>query len=385
MAVTRTIEDGWRQSSARGNNFDALRLAAAFAVIVSHSFEIVGGSQGDEPLRVLTGGDASLGRIAVMAFFLLSGFLLTRSFISEPRLGAFARKRALRIAPALAAVVAVSALVVGPIATSLSPADYFASGDTWRYFANLAFYTGHDTLPGVFSDAPIGGVVNGPLWTLKIEVLCYLTLAAAGAMRLLKPAFALAIVVACFLGGALLGDRPHAGVSYYLTQYADLAPSFFSGVMFALLGARIALTTTAALLAAAGLLIAAPFGMVSDFFPIFGGYLVFWLGFANLDAARRAGRYGDFSYGLYLWGWPAQQIVQTAIEPAHWLANVALATPLALAAAFVSWRLVEKPALAFKLRGPALKPAPAQAALKSFVSGIPGFAQSAEAAKGDTK
>jgi peptidoglycan/LPS O-acetylase OafA/YrhL len=155
--------------------------------------------------------------------------------------------------------------------------------------------------------------------------------------------------------------------------------------MFALLGARIALTTTAALLAAAGLLIAAPFGMVSDFFPIFGGYLVFWLGFANLGAARRAGRYGDFSYGLYLWGWPAQQIVQTAIEPAHWLANVALATPLALAAAFVSWRLVEKPALAFKLRGPALKPAPAQAALKSFGSVIPGFAHSAEAAKGDTK
>jgi len=175
MAAARTIEDAWRASKAHGNNFDALRLAAAFAVIVSHSFEIVGGPPESEPLRVLTNGDSSLGRVAVMTFFVLSGFLLTCSYRSDPSLAAFARKRALRIAPALAAVVLFSIFVIGFAATTLSPRDYFRSEETWRYLANLAFYTGFDSLPGVFADAPIAGVVNGPLWTLKIEVLCYAT------------------------------------------------------------------------------------------------------------------------------------------------------------------------------------------------------------------
>lgn len=376
MAKERTIEDGWRASKARGNNFDALRLAAAFAVIVSHSFEIVGGAPESEPLRVLTAGDSSLGRVAVMTFFVLSGFLLTRSYLSEPKLGAFARKRALRIAPALVAVVAVSLFLIGPVATTLAPAAYFSSGETWRYLANLFFYTGFDELPGVFSGAPIAGVVNGPLWTLKIEVLCYLTLAAVGAFRLLTPFAVAALVVAFYVGGAAIGGGSHDGALYYLDQYTDLARSFFAGAFLALVAARVALTGKAALLSVAGLVVAAPLGMVGDVFPLFGGYLVLWLGFADLGPVRRAGRLGDFSYGLYLWGWPAQQIVQTTLEPSHWAANVAVAAPLAFLAAIVSWTLVEKPALAIKTKPPSLNfrkprsappkplPVPAEAAIR---------------------
>jgi peptidoglycan/LPS O-acetylase OafA/YrhL len=86
-------------------------------------------------------------------------------------------------------------------------------------------------------------------------------------------------------------------------------------------------------------------------FPLFGGYLVLWAGFAQGSPLSAAGRFGDFSYGLYLWGWPAQQIVQSLAAPSHWALNVALAMPLALALAVLSWFAVEKPALAFKSRG----------------------------------
>ncbi|NWG93142.1 MAG: acyltransferase [Parvularculaceae bacterium] len=267
-----------------------MRLAAAFAVIVSHSFEIVGGPPESEPLRVLTNGDSSLGRVAVMTFFVLSGFLLTCSYRSDPSLAAFARKRALRIAPALAAVVLFSIFVIGFAATTLSPRDYFRSEETWRYLANLAFYTGFDSLPGVFADAPIAGVVNGPLWTLKIEVLCYATLAAAGATRLLRSGAVAAMVVLLYVASAFLGAGAHGGALYYLEQYADLARSFFAGSLFALLGSRIALSRNTALLALAGLAVAAPYGLLSEVFPFLGGYLVFWLGFAHLGAVRRAGR-----------------------------------------------------------------------------------------------
>lgn len=378
MSAARTIEDVWRGSKARGNNFDALRLAAAFAVIVSHSFEIVGGPPESEPLRILTNGDSSLGRVAVMTFFVLSGFLLTRSYLSGPSLAAFAWKRALRIGPALAAVVLLSVFVIGLVATNLSPSDYFQSQETWRYLANLVFYTGFASLPGVFADAPIAGVVNGPLWTLKIEVLCYATLAAAGATRLLRPGAVAVMVVLFYVTSALLSEGGHDGAVYYLDQYADLARSFFAGALYALLAARIPLTPPLAALALAGLAIATPLGLLSEVFPLLGGYLVFWIGFARLGAVRLAGRHGDFSYGLYLWGWPAQQIVETALAPSHWTVNVLLATPLALGAAILSWRLVEKPALALKAKtgqplnfrkqaALALKPLPvgAEAAIKT--------------------
>lgn len=375
MATTRTIEDGWRASKARGNNFDALRLGAAFAVIVSHSFEIVGGAPEAEPLRVLTAGDASIGRLAVMIFFVLSGFLLTRSFLSEPSLGAFARKRALRIAPALLAVVLVSVFIIGPVATTLALPDYFAAGETWRYLANLGFYTGFDRLPGVFASAPIAGVVNGPLWTLKIEVLCYLTLAAVGAARLLSVRNVAAMIVTFYVGAALVGDGPHDGALYYVDQYTDLARSFFAGALLALAAGRIVLSPAAAVIACAGLALAAPAGLLSTVFPLFGGYLVLWIGFADLGPMRRAGRFGDFSYGLYLWGWPAQQIIQTTIAPSHWLLNIALATPLALGAAILSWRLVERPALALKASGaaPLNFRKPGMASLKA----LPGRAEAA--------
>ncbi len=350
MALARTIDDGWRESRARGNNFDALRLAAAAAVIVSHSFEIVGGPGALEPIRALTADDTSLGRVAVMTFFVLSGFLLTRSFASGTSLLAFATKRALRIAPGLFAVVLAAAFVVGPLFTAAPMASYLRTDETWLYLANLGFYTGFETLPGVFADLPFAGVVNGPLWTLKFEVLCYLTLAAVGAARLLNARIAFCLFIFFYLAGAAFGDGPHQGALYYLAQYADLARPFFAGVLYALLAGKIALTPVAAIAAAAGLVVAAPAGLFSDAFPLFGGYLILWLAFARLGPLRRAGCFGDFSYGLYLWGWPAQQIVQRLFEPTDWSGNVALALPLALSLAILSWLLVEKPALGLKAR-----------------------------------
>jgi peptidoglycan/LPS O-acetylase OafA/YrhL len=350
MAQSRTIEDAWRASKSDGNNFDALRLAAAAAVIVSHAFEIVGGPAAAEPLRTLTDGDASLGRVAVMTFFVLSGFLLARSWEAEPDLVAFARKRALRIAPALVVVVLVSIFLLGPMLTNAPLSDYATDDRTRAYLANIFFYSSSNALPGVFADIPYKDVVNGPLWTLKFEVLCYVTLALFGAGKLLKPAIAAAFVAGCYGLGAALGDGPHDGGAFYLSRFVDLARPFFAGVLFALLASRIALSSRMAIAAAAGLALSAPMGLLSETFALFGGYLVLWAGFATTPLLKDAGRHGDFSYGLYLWGWPAQQIVQTFVAPTHWAANAALALPLALLFAIASWRFVEKPALALKRR-----------------------------------
>lgn len=295
-----------------------------------------------------TNGDASLGKFAVMVFFVLSGFLLARSWIAAPQLGAFLWKRALRIGPGLAAVVLVSVLLLGPAVSAAPIGAYFGASETWRYLANLGLYSGHQSLPGVFDGVPFPGVVNGPLWTLKFEVLCYATLAAAGAMRVLTAPLILALLAMLYGATALSGDGDRAGAAYYLYQYTDLARPFFTGVLFALMGRQIALTPRAAALSLAGLVIAAPAGLLSTVFPVFGGYLVLWLAFAPLGPIARAGQFGDFSYGLYLWGWPVQQVVQSLVQPTHWAHNAALALPLAFGLAIASWTFVERPSLAFK-------------------------------------
>lgn len=350
MKQPQSIETAWRNSKTAGNNFDALRLAAAAAVIVSHGFEVAGGPDARDPLFTLTQGDSSLGRVAVMTFFVLSGFLLAKSWAAQPELFAFARKRAVRIMPALAAVVLVSVFVIGPAVTDGLIADYAAAPETRAYLANLFFYTGFQSLPGVFADLPYAEVVNGPLWTLKFEVACYLTLAAFGAARALRLRVAVAFVIACYGAVFAFGDGPHAGFAYYASKFVDLARPFFAGVLFALAAPRVVLSGRTAVAAAGALALSAYAGMLSEVFPLVGGYLVLWAGFAKAGPLRAAGRYGDFSYGLYLWGWPSQQIVQSLAAPAHWELNVALALPLALAFAALSWFLVEKPALAFKSR-----------------------------------
>ena len=162
------------------NNFDFVRLVAASMVLYSHHFILAG--RPEEP-KVF--GIISFGHLAVVMFFSLSGYLVTQSWQSDPHIFRFAMRRILRIWPALAAAVIFCALILGPLVTSSPLIDYFENGGTWSYFKNLiiprAFH-----LPGVFENNPYPLSVNGSLWTIPIEVLCYMVLGAAGFLGLMK-------------------------------------------------------------------------------------------------------------------------------------------------------------------------------------------------------
>ena len=147
---------------------DVLRLGAATLVIVAHSYNL---TVHQEPFRRFGGPD--FGDIAVAVFFAISGFLVTASWISDPRTRSFVLRRALRILPGLWVVLLLTTLV-GLIVTSLSTAGYLTSLSTWRYALerSIVFSTRPD-LPGVFSTNPYGAAVNGSLWTLPVEVTAY--------------------------------------------------------------------------------------------------------------------------------------------------------------------------------------------------------------------
>ena len=102
--------------TSRLNNLNLLRLIAAFAVMVSHAWPIVHGPGTPEPLQA-TG--YTLGTIAVMVFFGLSGFLIAASWLRDPSPGRFVRRRARRILPGLWGMLALCVFVLGPIASTL--------------------------------------------------------------------------------------------------------------------------------------------------------------------------------------------------------------------------------------------------------------------------
>lgn len=147
------------------NGFDVLRLIAAAMVIWGHAYPITG--------HVSPGAFSNgVQTIGVKIFFVISGFLITGSWISDPDPARYARKRALRIMPGLIVICVLTVFGLGAATTSLPLADYFGARETWRYFWNVALNPQYG-LPGVFHDTIYGPAVNGSLWSLPVEVAMY--------------------------------------------------------------------------------------------------------------------------------------------------------------------------------------------------------------------
>lgn len=334
-------------SVERHNNFDALRLVAAISVIFSHAFLIGEGTQDPEPLFWLTGGQTVLGVVGVFVFFTISGYLVTQSFEATGSPVRFLAKRGLRIYPGLLACLLVSAFVMGPLVSDLAPAAYLRSTEVYHYVAsNFAMVMPANTLPGVaFSGYSAGSVIDGPLWTLPSEVLMYLMVCALGMLRWLSLPVILPLLL---LGlGGLWFDT--ASSEYFIGSAVWLLPFFAAGMALYRLRSKKILRGSLALLALAGLVISVPFHAFILLFPIFGSYLVIYLAFAQRLPVIKAARFGDLSYGLYIYGWPIEQwLVRLNGGTLAWPTLFALALPLSAAAAYLSWHLVEARALRLK-------------------------------------
>lgn len=148
------------------DNFVALRMFAAILVIFGHAYPIT--------VSVAPGflGNA-VHTVALKIFFVISGYLITESWIRDRSLSRYFSKRLLRIIPGLAVLVTITAFVVGPIVTNLSVAQYFSSHALYEYFSNIVLYPRYN-LPGLFNDNPYPVAVNGSLWTLPVEFFMYI-------------------------------------------------------------------------------------------------------------------------------------------------------------------------------------------------------------------
>jgi len=333
------------------NNFDFVRLFAAALVLYSHQFPLSG--RVEPRLFDLL----HVGTFGVLIFFSVSGYLVMQSWDRDPHLLRFVAKRFMRIWPGLMVVTGVAALIVGPIVTTVPLGEYFHSPVTRDYFSML-YLNIKFLLPGVFEQNP-WPIVNGALWTIPIEVHWYGFLLIAGVCGLLRNRtrhWLLAGVLVYAIYVYLVFDVQHnPKAAFPLPAYgAEYGTYFSAGVAlyffrdswrrfpFRLLGP---LAVCSAALAWLG------YGYAA--FYVVLPLLVIWFGTASTPVVRRFGRFGDFSYGIYIYAFMTQQLLLSITGTHHpfWPGLLASAVG-ALVFAILSWHLVERPALSLKRRLP---------------------------------
>ena len=339
-------------SDNRANNrFDILRLLAAWLVLFSHCYPL-GGRAASEPMASTLAID-TLGGVGVTIFFVLSGYLVTLSLERSPNVLEFARRRALRIYPALIAVCLLCVLVLGPWMTTWPQAAYWQHQLTWTYLQTASAWFIHYPLPGVFYTNPHPISVNGALWSLPYEITCYGVLALASLLP-----FGLRYKT-LLLGTGLVGVlllRPAAtqlgafslylGMDYY---HAKLGLLFALGAVFAGWRAHIRpMLWPALLLLASAVLV--PRGAGQLLLYLLGvGTLTLWLALNGRWLPRVPQRLGDWSYGAYLYGFPVQQVLaHYKLHEASFAGFVVASTVVTFVLAGLSWHLVEKQALRWK-------------------------------------
>jgi peptidoglycan/LPS O-acetylase OafA/YrhL len=334
----------------RTNNFDALRLLAAFAVVVGHAAVLRGAP---EQAPAFLGIHVHVLGVAV--FFVISGWLITGSWERSRSVPQFVVSRALRILPLLWVVVLLSVTVLGPLMTDLPLGEYARSTETWRYLRNLVMLPA-DGLPGVFTDVPYPGVVNGSVWTLRAEVICYALVLGAGLLAVaLRGRWQTAALVAFGAGSVVLVE--HGDVRLLGSSLTAAAGTWIYFAVAALLRLHLPRRALRGDVAVGALALWGLASLAGEAWAVRASwlalsYVVLVVGLRGWPVARDAARFGDLSYGLYLFAFPVQQVVLD-LAPAHpaWV-DVDVVTGASLALAYCSWHLVERPALDLRTRLP---------------------------------
>ena len=329
-------------TAGRDNNIQLLRLLSAAGVIAFHSYAFTGHMENDPVWRATS--DTNFGALGVRCFFVLSGFLVTQSWLRHPRLPAFLAARVLRIYPALFAAVALTILLAGlssPLPWSRFLFDPITVDYAWR---NALAWQVRFNLPGAFATNPFPGASNGSLWTLPIELRLYVGVAIAGiAGILVRRNLCAAVLVALVALFALKPEWLPLEPSDH--GVPELALLFALGSLAYVWRSTVPLSLAAAL---AAILFYAwnPLGFGRG--PVATLILVLayhpWLKWPAFN------RIGDYSYGLYVYAFPVQQTIVFRMPSltAGELFVLSFLATLVLAAA--SWHVLEKPALGLRSR-----------------------------------
>ncbi|MCR5214570.1 MAG: acyltransferase [Eubacterium sp.] len=317
-------------SKGRDNNLALVKLIAAILVIYSHSYPITG--HGEDLISRISNGQMGWGSFAVSIFFFYGGFLIMKSAERRNTFGGYFKARCLRIFPQLWMVVLACVFVVGPIFTSLSPGDYFSDFGTWKYLLNGVFVLVHE-LPGVFTNNIYGATVNGPLWTLPVEFICYILCFIYFKLGLAKEKKTLIAAPIVFIGG--IGAWLILASSPLLQSMFRPMMFFFIGMAYYILRDKIRVRLGIVIIALALMIISLVFGFYFVAIYLTLPYILVYVGFGLPFSTDKWMRHFEVSYGAYLTAWPVQQILMSLTGGMSQMLNFLIATFVALILGFV--------------------------------------------------
>jgi peptidoglycan/LPS O-acetylase OafA/YrhL len=339
----------------RDNNFQLIRLLSAAAVVLFHSYALTN-HWTDEPLwRVMP--EFNFGALGVGCFFVISGFLVTQSWLARRAVGPFVAARVLRIYPALIGAVMFTVALAG-VSSALDWGAFLRDPQTRDYIVHVApGWEMKYRLPGAFPANPIAHDVNGSLWTLPVELRLYIAVLVAGVLGLLARPVVWLLALSLLL--ELFAWRPDL---FPMPPYDDVTRNlvllFALGSLTYVWRGAIPVSLAAAAIALA-LVIVDPGGLARG--ALFAPLLVYVVLVAAYHPRLQwpaFNRAGDYSYGVYVYSFPIQQTLLERLPGLTPLPLFALALAATLAVAALSWHCVERPALGLKSRFRRTEPTP---------------------------
>lgn len=340
-----TLADKLKDHHGVGPGFDAIRVYLSMTIMALHSLTLAKGADQyiNSPPWI-----HSLAMSLLPAFFGLGGFLVTGSGLRLKKVGRFAWHRFLRIFPALAVEVFLSAIFLGAIFTTLNLSDYFSSTEFFLYFKNILGIIQFN-LPGVFFDNPFPRTVNGNLWTLRPDYYGYLILICLMLFGVFnRKQIYSHLLVASFILSIGLDFFTKIGLPNYTPKDSTLVFSFLFGSLLYLKIDTIPWRLDILLFSLISYTILerqAGFSYLSSAFIV---YAIIYFGMIKIPMPKFLKK-GDYSYGIYLYGFPIQQaLVASFLWTREWFILFPISLVLALTLAIVSWHFIEKPFLRFK-------------------------------------
>ncbi|MGH1517306.1 acyltransferase family protein [Chryseobacterium sp. JK1] len=338
--------------NSRINNFDFLRFIFASFVIISHSYGLLGSTEGDVLAR-LTNGQMRFSYIGVHGFFIISGYLIFNSLLRCKGLADYYWKRVLRLYPALIVVLFLTVLLAPAVYESSIP--YWHNTSVYTYIPkNLTLFFRQKGIDGVFENNPYTSSINGSLWTICYEFSMYVMVSSLFFIR--KKSFVKIIVALIFVTSYILSVfKPYLLNGLFMKielvsgSFYNLMCFFTGGMLMTYVTIRNKKTETILiLLALVILVISTYFGLLlyTCYFTL--PILVILIGKSSTPYINKLGEViGDTSYGIYIYSFPIQQTL-VHFYKMDTIPLIIFSMVLSFAAGYLSWHLIEKKALGYK-------------------------------------